>query len=306
MDDVPAGHEKLLYISSMPGPSQQQIQSIVQQAPGAVWYILGEPNRQWTVSQVLSGLHDLYETIKAADPTAKITSPSILNWDFTCIGCGGYTRGDVWLNDFINTYETQYGEKPPIDVWAIDTYPIDWENTPNNSPSKPALYNGEFVPHWYIVTQQLEGLRQYLDTLGEYGNKPIWITEVAVHWGYLDWTWVFKETGADCNSQPAQVKINECRLDPTGNYHPHLMSDYPINVLNWLDDQGNAASLNIEKWFFFITWADLVTPNDYTGITFFDGRDQGAPLNCLGSAYRARAFDEPRVKCDASGNTIPE
>ncbi len=85
------------------------------------------------------------------------------------------------------------------------------------------------------------------------------------------------------------------------------MSDYMIAVLDWLE--VNAASNNVEKWFFFTSWTDIVNvdkASGYMGIIFFDDPGQGAPLNCLGLLYRARAQGEPRVKCDINGNSIPE
>ena len=44
----------------------------------------------------------------------------------------------------------------------------------------------------------------------------------------------------------------------------------------------------------------------YMGIIFFDGPGKGSSLNCLGETYRARALGLPKVKCDASGNTVPD
>ena len=298
VNDIPSGHKKLLYFPFAVVPSAQEIQTIVAGSPGAVWYILGEPNRydqqdtRYNATSVVEPLHDFYEAIKAADPTAKITSPSILNWDFTCIGCTGYQQGQVWLKAFISGYNSRYGQNPPIDIWAIDAYPIDWNNTPNSGS------------HASTVISQLEGMRQYLDTIPQYQTTPIWITEIAVHWGYDSWEYVHKSTGASCSG--AQVSAGECRIAVVGQYHPDKLSDYLTNVLDWLDDQGNAQRLKIDKWFFFITYSDVANSEDYAGITFFDGRSSGAVLNCLGDTYKARVLSQSKVKCDASGNTVSQ
>ena len=89
------------------------------------------------------------------------------------------------------------------------------------------------------------------------------------------------------------------------------MSDYLLVVLDWLE--ANAALKKIEKWFFFITWKDIVgeSGDGYMGITFFEDREFGASLNCLGYVYRSRALQyltlpPPRLKCNASGNAVPE
>lgn len=312
MSGVPAGYQKLPYIRHDKASdllSAGQISSVVQSAPaGSYWYVGGEPNNGGSYvsgSSFASVFHHYYTNIKAADPTAKVTGPSILNWDYTCIGCGLYTPagcdgveerglqcGQVWLQQFISAYESTYGEKPPVDVWAIDVYPIDWNNNPNNDPGKPAEYlaEGVDVSHSYIAFRQVEKLRAFLDDNG-YGDTPIWITEIAVHVGYDSWMW-------ESFSPP--------RLNPVGVYHWDIMSSYLHEVLDLLE--ASAEAFKVEKWFFFITYRDIVnvSSDGYMGITFFDGDGEGAALNCLGEVYRARATGAPRVACDADGNTVPD
>ena len=294
MTDVPNTYEKLPYISAInPGNllSEEKIASLVEAAPaGSYWYVGGEPNRtSITGAQFADVFHYYYTNIKAADREAKITGPSILNWDFTCIGCGGYQRGKFWLKDFIDTYEDRYGQKPPVDVWAIDIYPIDWVNTPNNDPHQQPLYSGIKVPHWYIAIMQLEGMRQYLDDAG-YADTPIWITEIAIHVGYDGWIW-------------AQLD-GQLVPKPFGKYHWDKMSSYVNTVLDWLEENSDAS--RIERWFFYKTWRDIVDvgSDGYMGIIFFDGPSEGASLNCLGEVYRARSLGLERVRCDAQGNTV--
>ena len=177
----PSTFEKVPFIRAIdPGNllSTSTIASLVDSAPeGSYWYIGGEPNRTPITGAQFADVFNYYSIhIKDRDPTAKITGPSILNWNFTCIGCGGYTRGDIWLKDFIDTYQTKYGQPPPVDVWAIDTYPIDWNNTPTSAN------------HASIVINQLQGMSEYLNTIPQYADTPIWVTEIALHVGYDGWT----------------------------------------------------------------------------------------------------------------------
>ena len=178
------------------------------------------------------------------------------------------------VQEFINSYETKYGAKPPVDVWAIDAYPLDWDRTPNSGI------------HAQIVIDQLKGMRTYLNSMPEYRQTPIWITEIALHVGYEDWT-----TGPT-------------GLVPVGNYQWSDMSDYLITVVEWLE--ANAAAYQIDRWFFFATWKDIVNVgNDgYMGIILFDGPEWGAEINCLGEIYRAYSKNLNPLKCDAEGNTI--
>jgi hypothetical protein len=132
-------------------------------------------------------------------------------------------------------------------------------------------------------------MRAFLNTIPAYFNTPIWITEIAIHVGYDDWDFV-----------PSS------RIVPVGVYHWDKMSTYINEVLDWLED--NAESYNIDKWFFFTTWQDIVTPpasDPYMGIIFFDGPDEDAQLNCLGELYRARSLGLPTIACNAEGTSIP-
>ena len=291
---MPPGASKLRYVKqTAPGTllTTQEVTALVQDAPaGSYWYIGGEPNNPAVLvlpSEYADAFNHYFVSIKAADPSAKITGPSILNWDFTCVGCLGYESGQSWLTQFISAYESKYGQKPPVDVWAIDVYPIDWTNTPNNDPARKAFYQGEggFFLHSEIAVAQVTGMRQYLDTLAEYADTPIWITEIAVHVGYDGW-------------------VFDSPLDPVGAYHWDKMSNYLHEVLDGFE--ANAIALNIEKWFFFKSWKNIIdVGNDgYMGIIFFDDEGSSASRNCLGDAYRARSLGLPRLGCDSAGNTV--
>ena len=299
MSRVPDGANKLPYISAI-SPSDllspEHIASLVQSAPaGSYWHVGGEPNKLpgYVAPQDFAAVfHYYYTNIKYNDPSAKIAGPGILNWDSICIGCGGvYMRGETWLRDFISAYERVYDQKPPVDVWTIDAYPIDWDHTPNQDPQNPA-YAGTNILHSDIAIDQLMGMRQYLDGIPEYENTPIWITEIAIHVGYgfgqsLRDGWEF-----------------DSPLNPVGPYHWDKMSDYVNAVLDWLE--ANAASHKIDRWFFYKSLKDIVNvgSDGYMGITFFGGPGQGEGLNCLGEVYRARSLHLPPVKCDADGNTV--
>ena len=261
-------------------PDPRTIRTTAFNNPGSYWYMFGEANRHnfMTGERFAPVFQYYYNQIKLADSSANIIGTSVLNWDWICLGCGGYQQGKVWLQAFINAYENlSGGVKPPVDVWAIDAYPIDWVRTPNDSR------------HADIVIDQLTKMRQYLNGIAEYANTPIWVTEIAVHVGYDGWKW-----------DPFPTNI-----EPVGGYNPDKMSDYMTAVLDWLD--ANAVEQNIEKWFFFKTWIDIANPelDGYMGISFFDNPAQGASRTCLGDIYRARSLDDPPVVCDAAGNTVP-
>jgi hypothetical protein len=268
MDVIPSGHEKLITIGSLPGPSAQTIQDIVEVAPGSVWYIVGEPNRRsgYGATAIVAQLHNLYTAIKTADPTARITSPSILNWEFTCVGCGGFQNGREWVTEFRAEYSSQYGMEPPWDILAIDVYPLDWWTLPTVNAQ--------------LSIAQVNDMRAYLDST-ELSDKPIWITELGVHWGYDSMLFPADE-GYDisCGGLP----------QPTGAYQTQAVINYLNEVFNWLD--ANASSHTIEKWFLFTTYSNITTcnPSAYAGLTLFDGPDVGAALTEVGQFFKNRVL----------------
>ena len=247
------------------------------QAPGATWYIVGEPNRRagYGASDIVSQLHDLYTAIKEADPTAKITSPSILNWDFTCLGCvslipcweGGYQSGRLWVEQFRSEYLSRYGTEPPVDIWAIDVYPLDWCNRPTVNAQ--------------IAIDQIAAMRAYLDDIPEQRNKPIWITEFALHWGWDDWQWGVP----GCNTPDGRPLPS-----PAGTYQTEQVIQYLRTVFDWLE--ANAHDMDIERWFTFISYQDITKCNNgaYAGLSLFDGPDPGASLTEVGVFFRNRVL----------------
>jgi hypothetical protein len=249
-----SNHANMLYVSALPGPPDDHLANVASSNPGAVWYIIGEPNRKigHSPAELIPGLKDLYTRIKAADPTARITSPSVLNWDFTCVGCGGYQSGLDWANDFRLTWLALYGEEPPVDIWAIDVYPINWWNLPT-------------VDH-AIAVQQIAGLRSWLDNIPGQAAKPIWVTEIGLHWGYDEIDY------ATCSSGPT----------PLGTYQTDDVKNYFKSVFDWLENNSNSS--NIERWFVFKTFADIHTCNSdgYAGMTILENASTTSPFTKVG------------------------
>jgi hypothetical protein len=233
-DNIPEGKRKILYVNTVNPVQESTIQASATAAPGSVWYVLGEPNgRGIPVESVLAGLHDTYQVIKDADPTALITSPSILNFNFTCIGCGGFQSGAEWIAIFRDQYLSTYGEEPPIDIWAIDAFPIIW---PVDGDVEAAFPNTRSD----IVIAQIAEYREWIDSIEASEGKPIWITEFGLHWGFSDWV-------PDSPGCPGPL--------PAGEYETDAVRQYLSEVYTWLEE--NSDALNIERWFTFSSYRDI-------------------------------------------------
>jgi len=268
---TPPGAHKVLYVGVGGKPmSSSTIAQYAHEAPGAAWYIGGEPNRTSLTGADYAPIFAYYaKWIKAADPTAKLMSASILNWDWTCTGCGGYTTGHDWLQNFVDAWQKSHnGQFPPVDIWSIDLYPLEWDHVPTTD--------------WQKEVAQLQGMRSWLNANIPGGfTQPIWITEVAAHWAYDQWVCV----DDDC-SKGITIPSN---LDWVRDYRWDAMETYLTGMLNWL--QANAQSMNIGKWFFYKAYTKIGVPGAaYEGLYFFTGPDVGDPLNQTGQTYREYAI----------------
>lgn len=267
LNGVPDGAQKVLYLNSVNPVPVARIQSLAAAAPGSVWYVLGEPNAHGVaVQDVLVGLHDTYAAIKDADPTARITSPSILNFSFNCINCGGYLEGAIWITNFFFEYINLFGEAPPIDIWAIDVFPIVWPGA--GLPADEAFPTVRDD----IVVRQLEEFREWVDSRELTRGDPIWITEFGLHWGYEDWIY-----GVDgCGNQPS----------PVGEYLTDEVRAYLERTYTWLE--ANSEALNIERWFTFSSFRDIsvCTGDSGNGLSFLDSADASGEVTEIGEFYR--------------------
>ena len=256
----PIGEERVVYIKDVSPVPLTQINNAVATGTGKTWYVIGEPNAHGvSVSSLIVGLHDTYAAIRAADPQAKITSPSALNFDYMCDNtCGGYASGRSWQTTFIQEYINIYGVEPPVDYWAIDNYPIRWDaGDPITDDSS-------------ILKSDLIAYRAFIDTYPGQVGKPIIITELGIHWGFNSVTF----SNSDCAA-----------WYPDGGYNQTRVEAYFGEVFTWLEQ--NAASLNILEWYVFPIWRDLAgchADGGY-GMTMFDNPTTESPFSDFGQFF---------------------
>ena len=274
---IPSGRNKVLFVPmgrSSPLMTESQIRTEAARAPGSYWYLGGEPNapeasgsRFITPDEYIPNFDYYVEAIKRIDPTAKVTGPSILNWDFTCRGCAGYQSGHLWLADFVQKYRDSHGgQPPPVDIWTINPYPLTWDRIP--------------MTEWNIVRDQITGMRAWINqNVPELAGKPIWITEIASHWAYRSRIVV-----------DGYSTIDPVLEDWDRDYLWNDMEQYMTSLFDWL--KANGPALKVEKWFLFLTYVNIreqVKIDPYAGIYLFQAGTAGASLNQLGRLYREYA-----------------
>src|SRR5206468_3315693 len=117
-------------------------------------------------------LHTFAARLREADLRAKIVAANPMNWDAECIGCGGsgFVTGHAWASRFLDVYRRMYGSPPPIDVWGVHSYDLDWRHTPMVDEAP--------------LESDLLAMRADLDAIPSERGKPIWVTEFGVVWGY--------------------------------------------------------------------------------------------------------------------------
>jgi hypothetical protein len=259
------------YVSLQAGQTDDLAQRVAQ-SPGSSWLIGNEPNVKGSPDE-LSGeqyaraLHDAVGVIHATDPSASIVGPNIINFDFTCIACPGFTSGHAWMGSFLAAYSADYGTLPPIDIWSIHTYPLDFEHFPQVDAS--------------TMEQQLTEFRAYLDATPGLSGAPIWDTEIGTHWGYEGLEWRDDGTGT-------------VKAFPVGAYRSDLLLGYMQNLLGWLAQNG--PSLNIDRWFFYVSYENRpeAWETTYAGINLLDGFGPNAQLTPFGQLYRQLAGLPPQ------------
>ncbi len=264
VSDIPAGFQKALKVSSSPRAPEAELAATAKARPGMYWIVGNEPNvpGQDDLDPEVSveTLRYYAQAIKAADPTAKLVGPEILNFDFTCTGCAGFRTGRSWLQAFRSTYQQRYGTDPPLDVWSLHTYDLQWDTLPQGD--------------YRLQTAQIAALRAYLDETPALRAAPIWLTEFAVVWGYDGITWFQRGDGAFAQ--------------PDGAFRVDHLASYLTDMVGWL--RANAAPLRIERWFVFSshgykeTWA-----TGPAGVYLVDGLAGNARLTELGQLYRSLA-----------------
>ena len=264
---APPGAEKVAVVRPGNEPSVAELRARATRHPGAAWVIGNEPNTglQDNLSpQAYAAFFDRVVTaIRAGDPTARIVAPNTLNFDFRCRGCAGNDlTGREWIDGFRAAYRELRGVEPPIDIWGIHAYEIDWLDPPMTDVS--------------AMQAQLEGLRTYLDAIPEQRGRPIWLTEFAIIWGFDDWRFTEGPDG-------------EVLVAPAGRFRADLIEQFLVESLDWLEARGR--QLGVERWFVF---ADHGIPDPifttFAGISLMEAPDARSDLTRLGRVFRRRAL----------------
>ncbi len=241
--------------------SEKDIQTLAKRRPGTYYLVENEPNvtsmGDTSPEEYARALKYYDDAFAKADPTARLVGPNVLNWEHLCNGCGGYDQGRAWTQRMRETYLTRYGAEPPLDIWSLHAYDIDWDNLPQGNAARQIA--------------QMQGMRDWLDGVG-LSSRPMWITEVGIHWGYPGVRW------------------EDDKAFPSGEFATDHVERYMQEVFGWLE--ANHESARIDKWFLWvISWTSDFEwwQGEWTGIELMDGREPDAPVTRFGRLYQEMA-----------------
>ncbi len=178
-------------------PDAATIQRIAQTNPGSLWLIGNEIDRRdWYGAhqdEILPELyaeayHELYNLVKAADPTAKVAIGGVVQMTPLRM---------LYLDRVWNAYLAKYGEPMPVDVWNMHVFVLP-ERRNSWGADIPAGIDAEFGAYRFrtdesgtaltpmpehiqlqYVEEQVLRFRTWLKEKGEQ-EKPVIITEYGV------------------------------------------------------------------------------------------------------------------------------
>ncbi len=176
-------------------PTGTALIAAAQAQPGSIWFVGNEPDctamdnmhSEWYAR----AYHDMYVQIKAADPTAQVGFGSIVQPTKMRL---------LYLQRVLDTYQAEYGELPPTDLWVTHSYILCEDCYPTPHSGDPFAWGACYVPDWpsqnagrgittyysvydhwdvNIFASRIITLRQWMADRG-YRNQPLLISEYGI------------------------------------------------------------------------------------------------------------------------------
>lgn len=264
----PAGTRAVYILPVNPPLPEAEVRALIAQVPGAAWLVGNEPNivPEFNISAPHSATPEGYadalafyaSTIKANDPAALLIGPNVLNWNVTCVACPGFPSGQEWTEQMRAAYQSRYNAEPPLDVWSLHPYDLNWTHLPMGDAQ--------------LQIGQIQAMRDWLTTVPALADRPMWVTEIGLHWAY-----------------PGLEVRADGKYYPIGDFDYAHVEQWMRDVFGWLNQ--NAVSLNIERWFLWLTYTDQLEPwmSLWPTITLTDGPGADAAVTRLGLLYQELA-----------------
>lgn len=159
----------------------EQLDEAIKANPGSRWLVGNEPDVNWqdnvTPERYAELYHEVYAFIKERDPSAQLV-------------IGGVSQPTplrrAYLDIVLDTYQANYGESMPIDIWNVHAFTLREEAEswgvgipPGMEGQTGILYEIEDHNDIEILRQNLIDFRLWMSERG-YGDKPLVISEYGI------------------------------------------------------------------------------------------------------------------------------
>ena len=295
------GNEGDLYQSYTSSPPLATVATLAAQYPGRIWQVGNEPevkSQDNMMPQLYArAYHDVYHTIKQADPTARVSIAPPAQFS--------PARQDIY-EQILDSYYVQFGVAMPIDVWNTHLYLFhDFDNTVGMNPdlqirapanrTDPSLCLPDDVMCYYehddlrLFEEQLIRLRQWLKDQG-YQDKPLIISE---------WSLLYPYTIEPDGSCFLQDEKGGCFTPDRVNAY----MDATIEIMNQRDPSigypyDNNRLVQQYMWFSYYVPPEFTLGGGASSILApgFDEKPAGdlSGLTPMGLNYRQNAFSRTR------------
>ena len=297
-------------------PSLKALGPYVAAHPGRLWLVGNEPDVAYVTQNGMypewyaRAYHDIYNTIKRADPTAQVAIGAL----------SMMTPGRLQYLDIVwNTYLREYGKPMPVDVWNTHLYilsEIGWGGSGSGDGkvaigTDPALakqgsggqdfearcaldevYCRSEHDDIDIFIEQIEALRSWMKDHGQQ-NKPLIITEFSQLYPFVNY---------DDPVNPTRCEV----MDEFGGcFTEQRVSTFLQKAMNYLEsakdpDLGYPADdfRLVQQWTWYSIWTSYRSGDSSNLLV--DGFESLAPgsasgLTQVGQAYRDRSKNSQRT-----------
>jgi len=187
--------ENSVQIGYTASPTGTTLRNLLIANPGATWMIGNEPDCTAMDNMVSEwyarAYHDMYTFIKSVDPTAQVAAGNIVQ---------PTAMRFMYLDRILQTYQAEYGEPLPADLWVTHAYILCEKCYPFKAPGEPFAWGACWVPDWpsynaalpyatfysvydhwniEVFKERLIDLRQWMYDNG-YRNQPLLIAEYGI------------------------------------------------------------------------------------------------------------------------------
>ncbi len=162
-------------------PNLTTIADTARRVPGSLWLIGNEMDVIWqdnaTPEQYVAAYHDIYATLKAADPSSRVA-------------IGGVSQPTPlrmqYLDRVLKAYRTRYGAEMPIDVWNVHGFVLqekrgDWgvDIPPGIDVDSGQLYTIDDHDSLTIFKKQIIDFRRWMAERG-YRDRELVVSEYGI------------------------------------------------------------------------------------------------------------------------------